>query len=1005
MTIARAPWSGQDELAAPSSLMSSRWSRDNLLTSHPARLYNGKLIEHIDTESLTALLQTLDQPNGPIQVGTARMGVYTWDIACADGAGPFILQVPVMVDDDVGTRGRARGDIPWRNVEHARAFIARGLTRFLVTPRECLTLGGNVKAATFAALPEHRPITFGGGGLRAELSEGKLSWQVALGPRLTAELLAEMAAAIVYHYEPDEAGGTTLADLCINDGDFVARRRVEGGFDVRLMAARQRETRIGPPLLLLYLIQLMAYEDWGVDGKLIGLPVLISNPSVAFEGVVRGLRYRYRDLGRPEEQGRVDALRWIEEFGRSRDGRAYRPWTERFLAGALPLSFGADPRERWWRLMPLQAKLGVLELHARQDPTSPDARSAAVVRSFLDRLAREIGRVPHDDPEEDPKIVRFNELGPADLLALFEEVDPQGAPAAVVEQVLAHWPYRGLDHLLARVPGARALRRWKSRLSFGQVVSETEQGTLKSLGAPLNDGAPARALANPEVYGGLVLPPSLHAAAVGTFPTFEAYMDAALHDPRWGYYGHGVTIGSIGHFNTNPEDFSPHYGAWMAAWAFRFWGDLVARGALSEADAFFVIEFGAGNGRLARDILDAVAEDTKGNDTKRDDAARARWRTFASRLRYRIYETSESLRTRQRTLVGDRAQVAPGDARHPAETLARDFPDGLKGLVLTNEVPDAFGVQKVVLTAEGAAFAALVVPRVESRVRVSVGETLARRIDEANATVRATFGWRGNPDDFYLDGPTYAAVMEALSLVPLAQRWPLLGALWFQEVYVPVAHIAPLASHLGANAAEYATALAAEDTGIVAYVNVHASRFIRQLASSLAAGFVVTIDYGDTTFGLVRGARRGDFPFRVYGDWSEEHIPRPNDPYTAPGTQDMTADVNFTELTHAGQRAGLHLLHFGPERDVTGAQLPELLRTAAERPAVAEFIGNPLFKVLVLGTHATDVFSGPLMTSLSPWGNPQDVAKARRPKIAELARSLASLAAAGAADDHADADG
>ena len=205
--------------------------------------------------------------------------------------------------------------------------------------------------------------------------------------------------------------------------------------------------------------------------------------------------------------------------------------------------------------------------------------------------------------------------------------------------------------------------------------------------------------------------------------------------------------------------------------------------------------------------------------------------------------------------------------------------------------------------------------------------------------------------------------MEALSTFPAERREALLGALWFEEAYVPASAIPELSAHLRANAAEYATALAAEDSGVVVYVNVHAGRFIEQLGSSLAAGFIVTIDYGDTTWGLIQGARRGEFPFRVYGDWQKDYVPRPNDPYSAPGTQDMTSDVNFTDLARAGRQAGLEVLHYGPERDVTGDELPELLR-AARAGAVAEFLGNPVFKVLVLGTRASDVFTGPLMTPL-----------------------------------------
>jgi len=245
-----------------------------------------------------------------------------------------------------------------------------------------------VPAAILGALPDHHPLSFGQGAVQVESPSGRLAAVVRLGSRVTADLLAEMIAALVYHYEPALDGGTALTDVCINDGDFVARRRTDGGFELRLATARRREGGIGPHLLLLYLIQMMAYEDWSVDGKLVGLPLLVSNPSVAFEGLTRGLGYRARDLGLSEEESLREARQWIRDFGHSVEGRAYRPWTERFLDGALPLSFGADPRERWWRLIPLQKKLGFLELCARQGAGADQAAaSARAVRTFLERCA------------------------------------------------------------------------------------------------------------------------------------------------------------------------------------------------------------------------------------------------------------------------------------------------------------------------------------------------------------------------------------------------------------------------------------------------------------------------------------------------------------------------------------------------------------------------------------------------------------------------------------------
>lgn len=943
------------------------------MTSHPARLYDGKVVERIDPETLDGLVRDLVARKGPLRVGAGRMGVFTWDLTCESDEGPFVLQVPLVLDEP-GRRGRAKRDVPRLNVENARHYIAAGLTRFVSKPLDSLTLPGGIPAALFSALPQHFPLTFGRGALELKLPDGWLT----LGPSASADLLAEMIAALVYHYEPNLQGGTALCDVFVNDGDFAVRRASDGSFDLKLTAARKREPGIGPNLLLLYLVQLMAYEDWSVDGNLTGLPVLVSNPSVAFEGVVRGLEYRQRDLGQKAGDGASQARQWIADFGRSREGRGYRLFTDAFLAGELAPRFGDDLRERWWRLSSVQHKLCLLELRARLDPSSSAAESARTLKTFLDRLTHEIGQRP---AEAAP--FRFNDLGREELAGLLAEANVAApARADVAAEIFAHWPYRSLDQLVARVPAARGFRRLKSRLSFGRLLGPAEQGTLKNLGPLSKHAGPARPFANPELFGAFCVAPSLEAAAVRTFPTFEAYMDAALFDESWGYYAHRVVIGREGHFDTHPEEQSPHYGRWLSRWAFKAWCDLLEHGELTETEAFSVIEFGAGNGRLARDFLDAIADATRVKPAERE-----RFRVFASRVEYRIYDMSSSLREKQRELVGDRAVVAEGDARRPGETLKRDFPNGLKGFVVTNEVPDAFGFHKVVLTAEGQAFAALVVPRLERALAAVLGTELWERVAVTDADVRRSFGFDRNVEDCYLDHETFGAVMAGLAELPAAERDRLLDGLWFEELYVPAPALPELALHLCANSAQYATALAAENTGVVLYVNVHANRFISELGASLGAGFVVTIDYGDSTFNLVQGARRGDFPFRVYGDW-QEYVPRPNDPYVAPGTQDMTADVNFSDLARAGQASGLALIHFGPERDLIGEELPEVVRAAAEGAHFTKLLENQAFKVLVLGTRPSSVFASLLSTPLLLFSRPEDVAKSRREKIASIEQAL-----------------
>ena len=637
-----------DDLPAPSSLLSSRWSRDSLLTGHPAQLYDGAVLEHVDEDALEHLIRDLERTKGPLHVGAGRMGVFTWDIACTGADGAFTLQVPLVLDEP-GTRGRAKRDVPAQNVANLRDFIARGLTRFAVEPIDLTVLAGNVPAALFAALPDHRPISFGRGGLHVEIADGKHAWLVALGPGATADLLAEMIAALVYHYDPDAAGGTAITDVCINDGDFVVKRRRDGTFDVRLTAARHRERGIGPSLLLLYLIQMMAYEDWSIDGKLVGPP----DAGLQSVGRLRGPRAR---PARPLPRSGSERKR-----GR-RAGAALDPRLRPLARGPRLSPVG--------RAVPRRTSAAVVRRRPARAlvaprPTEDEARRAGAVRaarirrparrasvralrSFIDRLSREIGRRPDDDGGA----ARVNDLGRDDLLRLLE--DAQVATEArdgVAGELFAHWPYRGLDHLVAQVPAARGLRRLKSRVTFGRVVSDVDQGTLASLGPAPIAGRAARPVANPEAFGGPTLPAALHEQAVRTFPTFEAYMDAALHDPRWGYYAGRVSIGRGGHFITNPESLSPRYGGWIAERAFRCWRDMVAHGELAETDAFPIVEFGAGNGRLARDIIDAATRGADGRESAHDGDER---KTFASRLAYRIYETSASLRDRQQALLGKR---------------------------------------------------------------------------------------------------------------------------------------------------------------------------------------------------------------------------------------------------------------------------------------------------------------------------------------------------------------
>lgn len=142
--------------------------------------------------------------------------------------------------------------------------------------------------------------------------------------------------------------------------------------------------------------------------------------------------------------------------------------------------------------------------------------------------------------------------------------------------------------------------------------------------------------------------------AAGGFIGFDRYMDLALYAPGLGYYAAGARkFGSAGDFVTAPE-ISPLFAQALAA--------QVAQ--IFEHTAPNVVEFGAGSGRFARDLLDALA---------------ARGTAVA---RYAIVEVSAELRARQRALLGGRPVVWLDTA-----------PASLDGVIVANEVLDVMPVR------------------------------------------------------------------------------------------------------------------------------------------------------------------------------------------------------------------------------------------------------------------------------------------------------------------------
>lgn len=145
--------------------------------------------------------------------------------------------------------------------------------------------------------------------------------------------------------------------------------------------------------------------------------------------------------------------------------------------------------------------------------------------------------------------------------------------------------------------------------------------------------------------------------------SFARFMQLALYSPGLGYYSGGsAKLGAAGDFTTAPE-LSPLFGASVARVA----------SAIIAQTAPVILEFGAGTGKLAHDVLSALAADGVAVE------------------QYLIVEVSGELRQRQQAALAQFPQVRWLDS----------LPEQFSGVVLANEVLDAMPVELVSKQADG----------------------------------------------------------------------------------------------------------------------------------------------------------------------------------------------------------------------------------------------------------------------------------------------------------------
>ena len=310
--------------------------------------------------------------------------------------------------------------------------------------------------------------------------------------------------------------------------------------------------------------------------------------------------------------------------------------------------------------------------------------------------------------------------------------------------------------------------------------------------------------------------------------TFVEFMEVALFWPQGGYYQGRSPVGASGDYYTSPS-VHPAFGALLAVQLLQMWH------LLDRPQPFTVVEMGAGNGLLARDILSYSAHLLP---------------KFRRSLRYLCLDIGAvpGLETALPPFQ-DAPKVSRIAAAVPTAGVSADSPtssrdpsygiplSGVRGCILSNELLDAFPVHQVKLR--------------------------RGRLQEVCIALRDR------------------QLVETLG-----------------EPSCP-----ELQRRLGSEGVELAE-------GQVAEINLGIDRWAGEIAAALESGFVLTVDYGKTATQLYSAEERPDGTLTTYYRHTQT-----DDPFRHVGSQDITAQVDFTAVVQAGRAHGLGLVGYTRQSD------------------------------------------------------------------------------------------
>jgi SAM-dependent MidA family methyltransferase len=223
-----------------------------------------------------------------------------------------------------------------------------------------------------------------------------------------------------------------------------------------------------------------------------------------------------------------------------------------------------------------------------------------------------------------------------------------------------------------------------------------------------------------------------------TFIPFNKLMNSCLYDPYFGYYANEIKISDSeneeAHFHTFPYTMSPNFGRMIAYQAYAMWRSMIYSGDIEANEIFYFVEFGAGEGILARDILQWIEDLSNSN---LDETKKTHWKEFNKVVRYIICEKSPKLMEIQiqkndKFLKNGKIEILNFDAKE-----GKNLGKKLKGLVLSNELPDAFPVHEVKQTPNNKVKVCVLIPYIEKSYIASLeNKELKSKIEKEDKELR-----------------------------------------------------------------------------------------------------------------------------------------------------------------------------------------------------------------------------------------------------------------------------